>query len=113
VQAANSLRGAAIVQAAMFVQRIREVFPVVPVTEVHPKALLKVVAKGSWRTCSKRYQLRGTPVADHARDSIIAAIAAREGVCGRWPHDLATSRLPAEQDPLNYWLAPVHYYWPE
>ncbi len=113
VQAANSLRGAALVQAAMFVQCIREAFPGVPVTEVHPKALLKVVARGSWKTFSKRYHVRGTPAAEHTRDAIIAAIAAREGVCGRWPHDLAISRLPAEQDPLSYWLAPVHYYWPE
>ena len=97
----------------MFVQRLREAFPSVPVTEVHPKALLKVVAKGSWKTFSERYRVHAMPATDDARDAIVAAIAAREGLTGRWPHDLATTRLPAEQDPLSYWLAPVHYYWPE
>jgi hypothetical protein len=33
VQTANSLRGAALVQGAMFVQRLREKFPGVPVTD--------------------------------------------------------------------------------
>lgn len=37
VQTANSLKGAALVQGAMFVQRLREKFPGVPVTETHPK----------------------------------------------------------------------------
>ena len=48
VQAGNSLRGAALTQGAMFVQRMRENYPVVPVTESHPKALLKAVAENRW-----------------------------------------------------------------
>ena len=36
----NSLQGAALVQGAMFVVRMRERFPEVGVTETHPKALL-------------------------------------------------------------------------
>jgi predicted nuclease with RNAse H fold len=46
VQTPNSLRGAALVQAAMFVQRLREKFPDVRVTETHPKAL--AFALGGW-----------------------------------------------------------------
>jgi predicted nuclease with RNAse H fold len=44
VQAANSLRGAALTQGMMFVQRIRELFPSIPVTETHPNAVLKALS---------------------------------------------------------------------
>jgi predicted nuclease with RNAse H fold len=113
VQAANSLRGAALVQAAMFVQRVRETFPGVPVTESHPKALLKATASNSWDVFSARFHVSTTPPNDHARDAIVGAVAAREAFEGRWTHDLGDTRLPGEQNPKNYWLAPVHYYWPE
>lgn len=46
VQTANSLRGAAIVQGMMFVQRLREIFPAVAVTETHPNAVLKALELG-------------------------------------------------------------------
>jgi predicted nuclease with RNAse H fold len=111
VQTANSLQGAALVQAAMFVQRLREAFPAIPITEVHPKALL-AVTKGGWQTLAEQYAITATPNTEHERDAILAALAAREGFEGRWPLDLAAERLPAEQDPSTYWLAPVHYYWP-
>ena len=113
VQAANSLRGAALVQAAMFVLRLREAFPGVPVTETHPKALLKAVAENSWQVFSTRFRVSATPPDEHTRDAIVAAVAAREGFEGRWLHDLADTRLPSEQDPKTSWLAPIHYYWPE
>ena len=113
MQAANSLRGAALTQGAMFVQRVREIFPAVPVTESHPKALLKVLTKGDWKAFADRFALTIAISNDHERDALIAAISAREGFQGRWPHDLSIERQPAEQDPNSYWLAPVHYYWPE
>ena len=113
VQAANSLRGAALVQAAMFVHGVRELFPDVPVTEAHPKVLLKAVARDSWRAFSRKYQIHASAPVEHVRDAMIAAVAAREGVSGRWSNDLALERLPDEQDPFTYWLRPVHYYWPE
>jgi len=113
VQAANSLRGAALVQGVMFVQRIRELFPAVPVTESHPKAVLKVLTRGDWEAFTRRFGVKVAVATEHERDAIIAAISAREGFRGRWPHDLTTKRLPAEQDPGSYWLAPVHYFWPE
>ena len=113
VQAANSLRGAALTQGAMFVQRIREIYPAVPVTESHPKALLKVVAQGEWVTLIDLFSLRCSPPNHNERDALIAAVAAREGFQGRWSHDLSVDRHPGEQDPRSYWLGPVHYYWPE
>lgn len=113
VQAANSLRGAALTQAAMFVHRMREIYPAVPVTESHPKALLKAVANNNWNAFSARFHVNVNPANEHSRDAIVAAIAAREGFQGRWTHDLSESRLPSEQDPKQYWLAPVHCFWPE
>jgi predicted nuclease with RNAse H fold len=97
----------------MFVHGVRKLFPGVPVTEVHPKALLKVVARNSWKAFSNKYHIEARPTVEHVRDAMIAAIAAREGVRGRWPRDLALTRVPEEQDPAAYWLGPVHYYWPE
>ncbi len=113
IQAANSLRGAALTQGAMFVQRIRELYPAVPVTESHPKALLKVLTQGDWDKFKERFALNANFVNEHERDALIAAASAREGFQGRWSHDLSIERLPAEQAPHSYWLAPVHYYWPE
>lgn len=114
VQAANSLRGAALTQAAMFVQRMREAYPGVGVTESHPKVLLKILARGDWQVFTERFALQGaTSAGEHMLDAVISAVSAREGFLGRWPVDLSTDRLAAEQDPASYWLAPVHYYWPE
>ncbi len=113
VQAANSLRGAALTQSAMLIQRMRGIYPAIPVTESHPKALLKALTQDDWVAFSQRFGLKTADAKDHERDALIAAISAREGFQGRWSNDLSTKRLPSEQDPLSYWLAPVHYFWPE
>ena len=118
VQTNNSLRGAALVQAAMFVKRVREYYPTVPVTEVHPKALLKAIAAGDWRIFANRFGLNSdvfpeSKCAEHKRDALISAVAAREGFQKRWLHDLSLNRDKCEQNPHSYWLAPVHYFWPE
>ncbi len=111
VQAANSLRGAAIVQGAMFVARLREKFPSVRVTETHPKAIAK--ALGGWEGEYLSKLLGNSHRTDHERDALFAAISAREGFEGRWPIDLSIKRLKSEQDPKTYWLGPVSYFWPE
>ncbi|MFO7773014.1 MAG: DUF429 domain-containing protein [Dehalococcoidia bacterium] len=113
VQAANSLRGAVLIQAAMFIQRMRGIYPAISVTESHPKALLKALTQGDWVAFQDRFHLRVVGTTEHERDALIAAIAAREGFEGWWPNDLSTKRLLSEQDPQSYWLAPVHYFWPE
>jgi len=113
IQAANSLRGAVLIQGMIFVQRMREFYPGVPVTESHPKALLKVLTQGNWEEFTIRFGLKAVNANLHERDALIAAISAREGFHEQWSHDLSERRLPSEQDPNSYWLAPVHYYWPE
>jgi hypothetical protein len=47
VQTANSLRGAALVQGMMFAFRARERYIGVPITEAHPKPLLRVTCTSS------------------------------------------------------------------
>ncbi len=114
VQGGNSLRGAALIQGLLFVSRMREKFPGVPVTETHPKALLKALRLPDWPAIAERFQV--TYVADaireHERDAIVGAVAAREGFEGRWNTDLSLDRFPSEQDPDEYWLKPVRYWWP-
>jgi len=111
VQSVNSLRGAALAQGMLFVDRLREPFPNVPVTESHPNAALKALGMEWGQFCAAF----GVPEAcdsKHERDAIIAAVSAREGFEGRWNRDLSESRHHSEQDPQRYWLAPVHYFWP-
>lgn len=115
VQTANSLRGAALVQGAMFVQRLRENFPEIGVTETHPKAVWKALKLKSWNAFLNRYSVvvETHCEEEHERDAVISAVAAREGFGGRWVTDLSTNRHPNEQDPSQFWLGPVHYYWPD
>ena len=115
VQSSNSLRGAALVQGALFVHRLREIWPHVPVTESHPKALLRAMGSPSLGAVLAEYGVC-TAVAvssEHERDALLGAIAAREGFEGRWPRDLSRDRGADEQDPSTYWLAPVRYWWPD
>jgi hypothetical protein len=114
VQTANSLRGAALVQGALFLERVRQRFPQVLATEVHPKVLL-IALGGGWGAFCRRFGLRSTDgvVNEHERDAVIAAVAAREGFERRWTKDLSAERTKSEQDPSTYWLAPVQYFWPE
>jgi predicted nuclease with RNAse H fold len=113
VQTANSLRGAALVQGAMFVQRMREHFPGVGVTETHPKAVRKALRSKSWGAFVRRFAVTVEIRDEHERDAITSAVAAREGFEGRWLNDLGRTRHPSEQDPSTFWLAPIHYFWPE
>jgi predicted nuclease with RNAse H fold len=111
VQAANSLRGAALVQGVLFAELLRRKFGQIPITEVHPKAL--ILASGGVAALLSRYALVIPDEGQHTRDAAISAIAAREGFSGRWSRDLSLDRLPCEQDPSKYWLAPMRYFWPE
>ena len=118
VQATNSLRGAALVQGALFAERLRRHFPALPITESHPKALLIALGlatdgRSQWREFCARYSVRGEYASEHDRDAVIGAVAAREGFAGRWRRDLAGNRSASEQDPSTYWLAPMRYFWPE
>ena len=112
VQSGNSLQGAALIQGAMFVVRLREMFGTIPITETHPKAVLQALGFSRDEFCV-RYSVKNEPCSEHESDAMVSAVAAREGFEGRWTLDLAEGRFDSEQDPSSFWLAPVHYYWPE
>ena len=115
VQSANSLRGAALAGGALLASLLRGKLPDVMVTESHPKALLKARSLGDADdgAVAMPFGVDNTWDDDHQRDAVIAAVCAREGFQGNWPVDLAVRRCALEQDPKNYWLAPVCYWWPE
>ena len=117
VLAINSLYGAVLAQGAMFAAELRRRFPDPPMTEAHPGLFLR-----AWGRCfdeSERFDelkhhfgIHADPgISDHERDAVIAAVAARGGFTGCWPRDLGLTRLPEEQDPAAYWLAPMHFWW--
>ena len=119
----NSLRGAALVGGMMLAFRIREKFPDTRITETHPKVLLYALEPAleleeRERSFAKRFNISTDKdwKNEHKRDAIIGAVCAREGFEGRWTFDLVRRRYQSEQDPqdpYSYWLAPVHYFWPE
>lgn len=112
VQTTNSLRGAALVGGMMLAVRIREMFPDTRITETHPKALLCALESNE-KHFAERFEIPTSWSNDHERDASIGAVWAREGFEGRWIFDLAQKRYDSEQDPSRYWLAPMHYFWPE
>jgi len=119
VQTANSLRGAVLIQGVLLATRLRAELPNLPITEAHPKALLKALwrERPPWQKIAERFCLHGPApdhTRDHERDALLAAVAAREGSTGRWTRDLALcDRLCGEQKPAAVAWAPVHYWWPE
>lgn len=112
VQSPNSLRGAALVGGAMLAFRVRQRFPCARITEAHPKALLQAL-KQDGPGFAANFRICITWRNEHERDALIAAVCAREGFEERWTADLAAQRYDSEQDPKSYWLAPMHYFWPE
>ena len=112
IQTANSLRGACLVQGALFAERARQLFPAVPITEAHPKAVLLALGY-AWPEFCSAFSIKGIEENKHRQDALVSAVAAREGFEGRWPIDLGKKRDECEQDPYRYWLAPMHYFWPK
>jgi predicted nuclease with RNAse H fold len=124
VQSTNSLRGAVLIQGALLATALRRRWPELPITEAHPKALLKAqwpdASKNGppWEKIAERFRLDGREPSDDERkderDALLAAVAAREGSTGQWTRDLALcERLRGEQDPDAVPWRPVHYWWPE
>jgi hypothetical protein len=114
VQSANSLKGAVLIQGIMLAMVARKAFPTIPITESHPKALLKAMNIGPWSEISGAFGLDGAePRTEHERDALLGAVAAREGALGRWTIDLATRLGPSELDPKAVWFGEIHYWWPD
>ncbi len=110
VQSANSLRGAVLIQGVLLATALRRQWRELPITEAHPKALLKAIwpqaPKGVslWEEIARSYGLLGVPQEsrhEHERDALLAAVAAREGYQRKWTRDLARERSQSEQDPAS------------
>jgi predicted nuclease with RNAse H fold len=113
VQSANSLKGAVLIQGIMLAMMLRRSYPKVSITESHPKALLLALGLRDWKAISNRFGLDGpNPTAEHERDALIGAVAAREGSLRRWKLDLSHHLGPSEIDPRATWFGKVHYWWP-
>ena len=104
----------------MFASLIRQRWPDTAISECHPKAIAKAIAKAAISIagdvgCRDIAELPSLYVSDneHERDARIASICVREGVEERWNCDLSLQRSIHEQDPKGYWLCPVVYYWPQ
>jgi hypothetical protein len=92
--------------------RLREKNPRLPVSETHPKALLKALNL-TWRQIISRFKLDGPePATEHERDAVLGAVVAREGYLQRWTNDLAHDRYENELDPKKMWFGPIEYWWP-
>jgi predicted nuclease with RNAse H fold len=121
VQAANSLRGAVLIQGVLLATLLRGRFPQLPITESHPKALLKALKLATkdrnapWKTIAESFSLAGgEPQSEHERDALLGAVASREGSTGAWTCDLALRGRPrCEQDPATVPWGPVSYWWPD
>jgi hypothetical protein len=101
----------------MFAVRVRERHQGLPITEAHPKALLRFLGLsrdlGKWDEVQKGFNLEGSePSSEHERDAVFAAVAIREGMKGVWSHDLSLNRDKSELDPKRMWFGEVSYFWP-
>ena len=99
VQDMNSLKGACLAQGLLAAVALRELYPALPITESHPKAL--------------RWLLPGAALikgkSEHERDALLSAVAAW-AVTRSAPgwQDL----FPLEPHPFTPLFPPLHYYMP-
>jgi hypothetical protein len=119
VQTANSLQGAVLIQGVMLATRLRQQSPKVPITEAHPKALIKFLNLDDgldqyWTAASAKFEIHDSmPTSPHECDAVLAAVAARNGVTKKWSRDLSVSRGDSELDPKQTWFGEVSYFWPD
>lgn len=99
VQDVNSLRGACLVQGMLAALSLRELYPSLPITESHPKALISLYPAAK--------AIGGK--SEHERDALLSAVAAwalSRGLPG-W-RDLYL----AEPNPYSPITPPLHYFSP-
>lgn len=107
VGAVNSLQGACLVQGILVARHVHGTWPAVPVTEAHPKALLRV-DPASATTISRLMPEFDNPRREHERDAALAAYTAVGCLLARpgW-RDLALAEdgpfFPAGR-PVSYWF---------
>ena len=99
VQDMNSLKGACLAQGLLAAVSLREMYPALPITEAHPKALRWLLPE------SALIQSRS----EHERDALLAAIAAW---AVSWSVPGWQDLFPLEPHPFTPVSPPLHYYMP-
>ena len=99
----------------MLASLVRQQFPRMPITETHPKALLKakhLKAQG-WSHIASDFGLYGAePKSADRVDALVSAAVARNGSTNLWKIDLAElPRRAEEMDPRRTFFGSVNYYW--
>jgi predicted nuclease with RNAse H fold len=116
VSSINSLQGAALVQGVVLALELRRRFAKIPVTESHPKALLRALygdGSGKEDQFFKDFPVIIDPVnklSEHQRDALIGAVCARETFELRWKRNLA--HLRGVTGEVSAGIEDVHYGWP-
>lgn len=102
----NSLRGACLVQGVLIARLARQRWPEVPMTEAHPKALLRLSSDA--RTFTDRSELES--IGEHGRDAALGAYSAHAMFTQSdgW-HDL----VPQEYEPYFPAGFNVVYWFPK
>jgi hypothetical protein len=100
----NSLRGACLVQGVLIARLSRERWPEVPITESHPKALLRLSAQAREFAAGSDLQSIG----EHGRDAALGAYAAHAMVAQSegWHNLVTQERAPFFPGGSNvaYWF---------
>ena len=102
VQAANSLKGACLMQGFLLALKIEDEYPNCMITETHPKALLKMNDK------EKKYEK--ITCNEHERDARISAWAAAQ--CFRFGGKKNLFECDQEED-IYIFLKKTMYWWPK
>ncbi|MBM4273430.1 MAG: DUF429 domain-containing protein [Deltaproteobacteria bacterium] len=117
VQHFNSLRGACVIQGLLILKLLRRLYPNLPITEAHPKALLWLmgIARKDYepqmvtsRDLSK-VNIRGTRFrSEDERDAVLGAFTAQMMVRKKpnWDDLLKYEKDPilAGNPPIGYWM---------
>jgi hypothetical protein len=118
----NGLYGSMSVNGMSVLIKARETFPLVQITETHPKVLYYALTKKKYAYDEESHDMDnmlshhlGLEVAtknDHEWDAMVSALAAYSGISGAWTHDL----FHEHSDGLYRMIYPAgeaSYYWPE
>jgi hypothetical protein len=117
VQHFNSLRGACVIQGLLILKLLRQLYPNLPVTESHPKALLwlmEIASKDFGPEIVKINDIKGINVTrarirtEDERDAVLGAFAAQAMIRNEpgWEDLLKFERDPvlAGESPISYWM---------
>jgi hypothetical protein len=121
VQHFNSLRGACVIQGLLVLKLLRQLYPNLPVTEAHPKALLwlmGIARKDFGPEMVKLNDIKGINVtraeiiSEDERDAVLGAFAAQAMIRNEpgWEDLLKFEgdHVLAGESPISYWMPKIN-----